>query len=831
VGASEPARLAPIDPGAPEKPTYVRTAVLAMLLAGALVVTTALALLRLEHAARDGQPDAVAQASADQGSAAMAAHADADAARLDAALSAAQSMLARYPGAPLDAAEAALAAAKPAARAVAVVTEDGVKAVAGDGVDVDWPAASRAAAASGKGFWFGRPAHAPQGRMFAVHAGGGHAQIIALADLGEAVPADLPDSAGWLLVTPRGDIVSARGAGGAAQAMRLSDALHVPAADLKPGAALVGRLPDGKPVNLTVRVAADGALFAIAATPRAKGAIDPRRALMLNLFFLLAPLAVGCIMALLLLAQASRAERVRKAFAESERRFRMAVEAARCGIWEWDLEADQVFMSDVTGVILGWGGGGVAPGGELLSRIGAEHRDRVRQTLSAAKAYGAFDVSFRVPGREGRSAWIDARGQGFGDNGQGGYSRIIGVMLDVTEERIAQARAQAAETRLRDAIDSVSEAFVLWDRTGRLLMCNKSYRAFFNLEPRLLKPGAPRELVNRHVRLAIREDHPTADSAPGVREALMHDGRWLQISERRTADGGLVMTAADITAIKLQDEARRRNEEALREVVDHLEQSQTQLADLARKYEQEKVRAEGANKAKSEFLANMSHELRTPLNAINGFSEIMLGEMFGPLGDKRYKEYSQDILSSGQHLLALINDILDMSKIEAGKMNLSFERMHLVDVVDDAVRLVRNRADASGLTLAVDLPEALPEIEADYRALKQVLLNLLSNALKFTPQGGRVEVSAKVKGESVTVSVTDTGIGISAEDLARLAKPFEQIESQHSKTQQGTGLGLALTKSLVEMHDGRLEMASAPGEGTAVSFTIPVRRNAAAFAA
>ncbi|MBV9508768.1 MAG: ATPase, partial [Caulobacteraceae bacterium] len=355
---------------------------------------------------------------------------------------------------------------------------------------------------------------------------------------------------------------------------------------------------------------------------------------------------------------------------------------------------------------------------------------------------------------------------------------------------------------------------------------NKSFRSFFALEPRLLKPGASRDSVVRFMRLAIKADHPGPNGAPGVREAEMQDGRWLQISERRTAEGGRVMTAADITAIKLQDEARRLNEEKLREVVETLENSQAQLAELARKYEAEKIRAEGANKAKTEFLANMSHELRTPLNAINGFSEIMVAEMFGPLGDRRYKEYAGDILSSGQHLLALINDILDMSKIEAGKMNLKFEPMSLEDVVEDAVRLIKNRAEQTGLAIKVDLPN-LPDVEADYRAVKQVLLNLLSNALKFTPHGGTVTVSAELRrdgvGDRVRMSVTDTGIGISPEDLKRLAKPFEQIESQHSKTQQGTGLGLALTKSLVELHNGALELASTPGEGTTVSFTLPLR--------
>ena len=288
-----------------------------------------------------------------------------------------------------------------------------------------------------------------------------------------------------------------------------------------------------------------------------------------------------------------------------------------------------------------------------------------------------------------------------------------------------------------------------------------------------------------------------------------------------------MVTAVDISAIKQQEAVRRKNEEALQDAVHDLQASQEQLAELARKYEAEKIRAEGANKAKSEFLANMSHELRTPLNAINGFSEIMVNQLFGQLGDKRYVEYAQDILNSGQHLLALINDILDMAKIEAGKLNIKFEPMRLDDVIEDAVRLMRNRADTTGLELVVDLPK-LPEIEADYRAVKQVLLNLLSNAIKFTPRGGKVTVRAALEmgpgGERVRVAVCDTGIGISEQDIQRLARPFEQIESQLSKTQQGSGLGLALTKSLIEMHQGQLDIESEPGKGTTVSFTLQVQQ-------
>ncbi|WP_304179328.1 PAS domain-containing sensor histidine kinase, partial [Phenylobacterium aquaticum] len=505
-----------------------------------------------------------------------------------------------------------------------------------------------------------------------------------------------------------------------------------------------------------------------------------------------------------------------------------------CGIWEWDLSEDKIFMSDVTAALFGWRGG-VVEGQQVLERVSEGHRNGLREALSTAAIYGGFDVSFRVPSLSGgRPVWIDARGQGFGKSPEGGYARIIGVALDVTEERLAQARAQAAETRLRDAIESVSEAFVLWDKQGRLLMCNKNYRSFFRLEPHVLKPGVAREELEVQARLAVRQEFPALGGRKGVREAELVDGRWVQISERTTAEGGLVVTAADITALKAQEEARRVNEDELRRAVVNLERSQEQLSELARKYENEKVRAEGANQAKSEFLANMSHELRTPLNAINGFSDIMAQEMFGPLGDARYKGYSHDILSSGQHLLALINDILDMSKIEAGKMSLKFEPLSLEDVAEDAVRLVRNRAETAGLALTIDLPPHLPEVEADYRAIKQVLLNLLSNAIKFTPRGGRITVRAEGRhdpfGERIRVSVQDTGIGIAQDDLARLAQPFEQVENQHSKTTQGTGLGLALTKSLVEMHGGSLDMQSAPGEGTMVSFSLPIRQTGVALA-
>jgi len=786
-----------------------------------LILYSGSAVVRIEDM-RTARPTDEASLRADS----FAASLDSEAHTLRAALLAAADMAGRTPQSPMEAAETGLAAAAgSSASAVAIATNEGLRAQT-RGADGDWSAALSQAQRSENPFWLGAPRGPGHGVYAAMRSERSGTSFIAIAriDPSRYLPAAGPNGVS-AIIAPNGGIIAASGAG-AANTKTLQDALNVRPSD-KP-AAMTGRLGGRHPVQVIQRPAADGAWIAVMAGPA--NATSDRG----NLFFLLAPMIIGVALALLLMIQSRNATNAQMAQLEAEQRFRMAVEAARCGIWEWDLREDRVVMSDVTGVMLGWGGGGVASASEVLERIAPDHRERVQKALASARSYGAFDVSFKVPKEGGRPIWIDARGQATPGRGRGDYARIVGVALDVTDERYAQARAQAAETRLRDAIDSVSEAFVLWDRNHRLLMCNKNYREFFNLEPNVLRPGANRTTVEACANLAIQQEMAPADGRRGVREAELADGRWVQISERRTSDGGLVITAADITAIKTQDEARRLNEEALQRVVTHLEQSQEQLAELARKYEAEKIKAESANKSKSDFLANMSHELRTPLNAINGFSEIMVGEMFGPLGDARYKEYSRDILNSGQHLLALINDILDMSKIEAGKMTLKFEPLQFMEVAEDAVRLIRNRADSAGLKIEVDIPE-MDDIDADYRAIKQVLLNLLSNALKFTPRGGVITLKARLEAERLKVSVIDTGIGISPDDLQRLAKPFEQIESQHSKTQQGTGLGLALTKSLVEMHGGLLELASEPSVGTTVTFILPVKqapvKQAGSFAA
>ena len=294
------------------------------------------------------------------------------------------------------------------------------------------------------------------------------------------------------------------------------------------------------------------------------------------------------------------------------------------------------------------------------------------------------------------------------------------------------------------------------------------------------------------------------------------------LSSRKTSDDGLILLAMDISTLMRRELARRHHEFELKRTVAELEKSRAEYREAIGKYEQEKTRAEEASRSKSEFLANMSHELRTPLNAINGFSEIMQAELYGPLGDQKYKEYVRDIRVSGQHLLELIDDILDMSKIEAGKFRLEFERVDLEQALIDCVRLVEQNAKDNEIELDLSVSH-IPTIWGDMRAVKQIILNIVTNALKFTAPGGQVQISNDADLDGVTLYIVDNGIGIAEENLHRLGAPFEQFEARFDAQNKGSGLGLALCKSLMAMHKGVLAISSAPGVGTKISLTFPRR--------
>ena len=499
----------------------------------------------------------------------------------------------------------------------------------------------------------------------------------------------------------------------------------------------------------------------------------------------------------------------------SKQRYQAAIEGSRGGVWEVNLPQNAAFLSRSLSELLGM------PAEEqyisvqqFLSLFRDTDRERLLQTIKRAHFSGEFNIDLavaRLPIVLSCRGRPSTRG---GDNAR----VIVGMAIDITEQRGAQARLQAAEARLFDALRSMNDSFVIWDQRDQLTLWNSRFENFFGFEAGHLRPGLDHATIEFHAQQAVQDRFDTGDGQ-GY-EILLKDGRWIRYLETSTADGGRVSIGTDVTAIRTREHQLRENEQALQKTISVLRKSQARIVELAESYEQEKIRAEEANQSKSEFLANMSHELRTPLNAINGFSDIMQKEMFGPLGDLRYKEYVNDILFSGQHLLSLINDILDMSKIEAGKMKLLPEVLKMNDMIEQVIRIVRGRAEDKRLKLIYH-PQDIQEIEADPRAVKQVLLNLITNAIKFTPEGGNVTVNVTPKSAGLIISVKDTGIGISKEDLARLAQPFEQVDNKESRDVEGTGLGLALSKSLVELHGGNFKMDSEVGEGTTVYFTLP----------
>jgi two-component system cell cycle sensor histidine kinase PleC len=454
----------------------------------------------------------------------------------------------------------------------------------------------------------------------------------------------------------------------------------------------------------------------------------------------------------------------------------------------------------------------------------------VAAQLADAKA-SAIDHEFRMLHANGKWVWLRARCEMVQQDGEPGL-HLIGIAVDITEQKTLVEKTAAADLRLRDAIETIPEAFVLWDADNRLVLCNSNFQQLHNLPDTTIAAGTSYEDVvaagRKHViRTKLSSEGPTV---PGARtfEAQLDNGHWLHISERRTKDGGYVSVGTDITPLKLNEKKLMDSEQRLIATVSDLRNSQQklefqteQLTDMAEKYAEEKTRAEEANQTKSKFLANMSHELRTPLNAIIGFSEIMESGMFGALGADKYHEYCRDIRTSGQYLLDVINDILDMSKIEAGRLKLDLQSVELEAVLADALRVVSAKAQDKRLKVTSNI-DADVRFKADRRAIKQIALNLLSNAVKFTPESGGIVVRGRVSGGSVYIAIQDTGIGIARDALRKLGRPFEQVESQLTKTHHGSGLGLAIAKSLVELHGGAMRISSQLGAGTIVMVRLPV---------
>ena len=488
----------------------------------------------------------------------------------------------------------------------------------------------------------------------------------------------------------------------------------------------------------------------------------------------------------------------------SHERYDIAVRQA--GIWDWDLTTNRVYYSPRFRELLGHDENEFdqLTSGSIRWLVDPADWNRcvdlLREHLrSPDKPYSA---EHRLLTKDRGYRWFHLRGQSvMGADGK--PVRMAGILTDIDDRK-------RAEMRLADAIGNIPDGLVLWDADDRLVLRNE---AIVRMDPEmgeLMTPGISfADFISTRVKRGrivsavghekeyLRERverHKNASGEPLVQK--LANGRWVRLREQRTSEGGVVSTRTDITALK---------------------QREAELITA-------KSEAETANRAKSEFLASMSHELRTPLNAIIGFSDLLRSCLYGALNEKQ-TEYLNNIHHSGHHLLDLINDILDVSKVEAGRYELFEETIDPAEIIESCVTFLDVRAREKGITMICAYDNGLPRLHADQRAIKQVVLNLLTNAVKFNLPGGRVTVTTRIEPDGAyAIAVSDTGIGISAADQERIFMPFQQADPTVSRRVEGTGLGLWISKALVELHDGSIAIESEVGAGTTVTARLPANR-------
>ncbi len=486
--------------------------------------------------------------------------------------------------------------------------------------------------------------------------------------------------------------------------------------------------------------------------------------------------------------------------------FALAERAARFGYWRIELADNSTHWSPGMYRLLGVDPASRTPDSDwLLDQLLPEDKAAVQVAVATAiRTCSPF--SYRTRARDPRVAAqiVDTQGEvALGRDGS--VVSVLRVCYDVTQQVKAEEARETAQQMYRVMTEEASDIILFYDAAGELLFASQALERVLGRSAAEIEHGRFMELVHPddlNEIAAVRARPAPGQTITGtyrIRHAAGHYV-WIEVTTRAIYDGqtgeyrNLVSVSRDVTRRKHQEIETRAAQE----------------------------RAEAANKAKSQFLANMSHELRTPLNAVIGFTDLMRQGMFGALNNPRYEEYATLIYDSGQLLLDLISDMLDMAKIEAGKLELNFERVDLTGTIEDSVRLLVDRADNAGVELNMAVIETPVSLVADRRAVKQVLLNLLTNAIKFTPAGGQVDIGVRVESGRAILSVRDTGIGIAAHDLPRLGKPFEQVGSDPRLAKSGTGLGLALVRALVERHGGQLRIESEEGIGTEVSVDFPL---------
>ena len=480
--------------------------------------------------------------------------------------------------------------------------------------------------------------------------------------------------------------------------------------------------------------------------------------------------------------------------------------------------------------------------GEYESLIGRSFTELLRGKLE----YG--EIAGRMA-RDDPERWISMRVARRG-NPDAGPAEILltdGRWLQINE-RVTETgdticayqditQKKKTDRQLHEVLEGRQHAFALWDTMGRLILRNSAFNDLLEArEGAGLVTGASVASVFLGAAHNFDTKGQTADEwgvarrtaqDAQVSQDLIHhrDGRAFMVTDRRTGDGGVATIVADVTEAQQSEAAALERCDEVQGVANELEVSKDALerhsADLVYMVEEMAVanaQLEAASVNKAHFLGMVSHELRTPMNAIIGFSEIIKDELLGPIGNVKYLEYAGDVHDGAQHLLALVNVLLDMSKIEAGRWDIRVGAVDVVRILESCVRMMRQNAEAKSMAINLSCEDDLPLVEVDAKAFRQIVLNLLSNAVKFSFENGRVDISAQRRGDFVEFSITDMGIGMPSADIERVLLPFEQLDNELTRSHEGTGLGLTMCQSLMDLHGGALEITSAVGEGTSVKF-------------
>jgi len=493
-------------------------------------------------------------------------------------------------------------------------------------------------------------------------------------------------------------------------------------------------------------------------------------------------------------------------------RFNYAEEIASMSHWEADAAFEiQTYVSDNTVDLYGVSRESlIGVFSQFTDRLHPDDKEPVGLLYDSIRADPRFyQLEYRYIRNDGRMMYVRETGKPIWSEG-GVVLGYRGTTQDISGFKLASLELEKSNAYAGAIVETALDAIITIDSKGIIETVNSATEKMFGY--------SDGELIGSNIRMLM----PAHDA--GHHDSYITN--YLQTGEAKIIGIGREIVGKrkdgqefplNLSISEIQFGSKRSFAGIVYDITERKNNERKLLEALSR--------AEDANRAKTEFLSSMSHELRTPLNAIIGFSATINGEVFGPIGNPKYVEYVADINASGTHLLELINDVLDVSAIESGKLELSEELVSLRLATDTAMRLVRERAEVAKLALSNKIDMDIPHIVADSRRIQQILLNLLSNAVKFTPKGGEVDVSASLESDgAVILRVSDTGIGMDVQGLAKAMMKFGQVDSGLARKHEGTGLGLPLTERLVELHDGIFNIDSQPGEGTVVSAKFPAKR-------